>query len=453
MFQIIRQLFGEQRVTLPCYLCMLYSLVNPLDFRFMGPRMTGGEVVAIFGLFLLLPQIGRVNFKPLLLPFFVLALYALGVIVSDLLYHQNYMELFMRGFAKPMFIGMIALFFYICFSLAPRSILFYLYALPFAILIYVIRPPKDELMESTSQYAQFVTQFGPIFILWARFIGATLYAKSKLLASCAFFGIAPIMAMFGARSDALLCFMVGGVFVSLAFLKDPKRPRIHLSKTKLAAFAMAGMILLSAFYAFYVYAAPRGILGEMQQKKFTAQTQTEYGASPIGLVLAGRTETVALLIAGIENPIFGLGSWPVLSDYYYKAVAFTGDAKAIKRLLADGGGGRSSGHSRILGAWVTAGIFGAVFWLYLAFIVFKVMLRLIRDETLLSAWYIPTCIFFYWHWAFSPIGTGARQGAGIMIALYAAFLATNSIPQVRMRFYRECRLPGTQSIGSQMRRR
>ena len=81
MFQIIRQLFGEQRVTLPCYLCMLYSLVNPLDFRFMGPRMTGGEVVAIFGLFLLLPQIGRVNFKPLLLPFFVLALYALGVIV------------------------------------------------------------------------------------------------------------------------------------------------------------------------------------------------------------------------------------------------------------------------------------------------------------------------------------------------------------------------------------
>jgi hypothetical protein len=348
---------------------------------------------------------------------------------------------------------MIALFFYICFSLAPRSILFYLYALPFAILIYVIRPPKDELMESTSQYAQFVTQFGPIFILWARFIGATLYAKSKLLASCAFFGIAPIMAMFGARSDALLCFMVGGVFVSLAFLKDPKRPRIHLSKTKLAAFAMAGMILLSAFYAFYVYAAPRGILGEMQQKKFTAQTQTEYGASPIGLVLAGRTETVALLIAGIENPIFGLGSWPVLSDYYYKAVAFTGDAKAIKRLLADGGGGRSSGHSRILGAWVTAGIFGAVFWLYLAFIVFKVMLRLIRDETLLSAWYIPTCIFFYWHWAFSPIGTGARQGAGIMIALYAAFLATNSIPQVRMRFYRECRLPGTQSIGSQMRRR
>lgn len=453
MFQIIKQLIGEQRVTLPCYLCLLYSLVNPLDFRLLGPRMTGGEVVAACGLFLLLPQIGRVNFKPLLLPFFILALYALGVIVTDLLYHHNYVELFMRGFAKPLFIGMIALFFYICFSLAPRSILFYLYAMPFAILIYVIRPPKDEFTESTSQYALFVTQMGPIFIIWARFIGATLYAKSKLLASSVFFALAPFMALFGARSDALLCFMVGGVFVSLAFLKDPKRPRIHLSKAKIAAFAMAGTILLSTFYVFYVYAAPRGIIGEMQQKKFATQTQTEYGASPLGLILSGRTETVALLIAGLENPIFGLGSWPVLSDYYYKAVEYTGDAKAIKRLLADGGGGRSSGHSAILGAWVTAGIFGAVFWLYLAYIVAKIALRLIRDETLLTAWYIPGCIFFYWHWAFSPIGTGARQGAGVLIALYAAFLATNSIPEVRKRFYRECRLPGTQSIGSQMRRR
>ena len=94
-----------------------------------------------------------------------------------------------------------------------------------------------------------------------------------------------------------------------------------------------------------------------------------------------------------------------------------------------------------------------MFWLYLAFIVSKVMLRLIRDETLLTAWYIPACIFFYWHWAFSPIGTGTRQGAGIMIALYAAFLAANSIPEVRMRFYRECRLPGSRSIASQVRRR
>ena len=450
MFQVVRQIFSEQRVTLPCYLCMLYSLVNPLDFRLLGPRMTGGEVVAALGLFLLLPQIGKVNFKPLVFPFCILVLYAIGVILSDLVYHQNYLELFYRGFAKPIFIGMIALFFYICFSLAPRSILFYLYALPFAILIYVIRPPKDEFVESASQYAQFVSQFGPIFIIWARFIGASLYAKSKVLAAGAYFALIPIMGLFGARSDALLCLMAGGSFIAMAFLKDPRRARIHLSFAKIVGFGIIALMLLSSFYAFYVYAAPRGILGEMQEKKFATQTQGRFGASPLGLILSGRTETVALLIASVENPVFGLGSWPVLTDYYYDAVYYTGDSKAIKLLMASGGGGRSSGHSAILGSWATVGILGAVFWLYIAYAVYRIMLRLIRDETLITAWYLPMCFFFYWHWAFSPIGTGARQGAGIFIAMYAAFFAAKSIPEVRMRFYQECRLPGKRSIASQV---
>lgn len=439
-------MFKEMPVTLPCWLCLLYSLVNPLDFRLLGPRMTGGEVVAFLGLFLLLPQFGKVNFKPLAFPFLILILYGMGVILSDLVYHQNYLELFYRGFAKPIFIGAIALFFYICFSLAPRSILFYLYALPFAILIYVVRPPKDELNENISQYAQFVTQFGPIFIVWARFIGANLYAKSRLLAASVYFSLMPVMAIMGARSDALLCMMAGGSFVALSSLKDPRRPRIHLSFSKIAAFGAIALLLLSSFYAFYVYAAPRGLLGEMQEKKFATQTNGRFGASPLGLIMSGRTETMALVLAAADSPIFGQGSWPILTGYYYDAITYTGDQKAVKLLMASGGGGRSSGHSAIFGSWATVGVLGLLFWLYLAYVVYRIMLRLIRDETLLTAWYLPACFFFYWHWAFSPIGTGTRQGAGIFIAMYAAFFAANSLPQVRDRFYTECRLPGGPQI-------
>lgn len=442
MLKVFNQMFREQRVTLPCWLCLLYSLVNPLDFRLLGPRMTGGEVVAVLGLFLLLPQITRVNFKPLLVPMSILSLYAIGVICSDLIYHHNYIELFYRGFAKPLFIGMLALFFYICFSLAPRSILFYLYGIPLAILIYLIRPPKDEVLETATAYNLFVSQVGPVLIVWARFIGASLYARSKVMAALPFFALLPIMALFGSRSDALLCFLAGTAFVAMAFLKGRNRPRIRLTFAKLAGVGTVALLTISSFYVFYIYAAPSGLLGDMQKQKFAAQTQTRFGASPLGLFLSGRTEAVALGLAVVDNPLFGLGSWPILTDYYYKASEFSGDAKAIKRLLADGGGGRSSGHSAILGAWATAGILAAVFWLYLAYIVYRILLRLIRDETMLTAWYLPMIFFFYWHWAFSPIGTGARQGAGIYIAMYAAFFAANSIPAVRMRFYKECRLPG-----------
>lgn len=435
-------MFREQRVTLPCWLCLLYSLVNPLDFRFLGPRMTGGEVVAFIGIFLLLPSLGRINFKPLLLPFAILALYAIGVICSDLIYHNNYFELFYRGFAKPLFIIMIALFFYTCFSLAPRSILFYLYGIPLAILIYLIRPPKDEVLETATAYNLFVSQYGPVLLTWARFAGATLYSKSKLIAAIPFFALLPIMGLFGSRSDALLCFLAGSAFVAMAFLKDPRRPRMHLSFAKLSGVAAVVTIAISSFYVFYIYAAPSGLLGEMQKQKFTQQTQTRFGASPLGLLMSGRTEAVAMALAIKDSPVFGLGSWPVLTDYYYEAADYSGDSRAVKLLLASGGGGRSSGHSAILGSWTTVGFMGAIFWFYLAYVVYRIFLRLIRDETLLTAWYLPMIFFFYWHWAFSPIGTGARQGAGIFIAMYAAFFAASSIPSVRARFYRECRLPG-----------
>lgn len=446
MLKVTNQMFKEMPVTLPCWLCLMYSLVNPFDFRFLGARLTGGEVVAMLGLLMLLPQFPKVSFKPLLVPFTMIALYAVGVIACDV-YNDNYMELFIRGFAKPVVVGIICLFFYVCFSLAPRSLLFYLYALPIAVLVFIFRAPKDVLDEGyITDYNRFVSQYGPILIMWARFGGATVYAKSKLLAGGIYGLVFVVLALFSSRSDALLAFMTGAIFVVLAFIKDPRRARIRITTGKIALMGIVAVVLMSLFYSVYVIGAPRGYFGEMQREKYEKQTQTQLGASPVGLVLSGRTEAVALLLAGLDRPIFGLGSWPVLTDYYYDASAFSGDSKAVRLLLASGGGGRSSGHSAILGAWVTAGILGAVFWLYIAYVVYRIFLKLVQDETLATPWFLPTCIFFYWHWAFSPIGTGARQGAGIYLALYAAFFAAYSLPHLRARFYKECRLPGGAQI-------
>lgn len=451
MRQIYNQLFREP-LTLPCVLCLLYALLNPFDFRLIAARVTGGEAVALVGLLLLLPQFPKVSFRPLLVPFLMVVLYALGVVASDL-YNDNYFDLFMRGIAKPIFICMIMIFFYVCYTLAPRSILFYLYALPLAALVFIFRAPKDVLDEGyITDYNRFVSQYGPILIIWARFLGSLFYAKSKILVSGIYIALFVVLALFSSRSDALLAFLVAGVFGVLAFIKNPYRARIELTKGKLFACAIAGTLFLGAFYSLYAYAAPRGILGDVQQQKFAKQTQTHFGASPVGLVLSGRTEAVALFLAGLDNPIFGLGSWPILTDYYYDASAYSGDSQAVKLLLASGGGGRSSGHSAVLAGWVTAGILGVLFWLYLAYVVFRIFLRLIRDETLLTPWILPMCIFFYWHWAFSPIGTGARQSAGMFLALYAAFFSVKSIPHVRGAFYRQCRLPGYQAISKKMRR-
>jgi hypothetical protein len=95
---------------------------------------------------------------------------------------------------------------------------------------------------------------------------------------------------------------------------------------------------------------------------------------------------------------------------------------------------------------------GALFWLYIAYVVYRIFLKIMQDETLATPWFLPACIFFYWHWAFSPIGTGARQSAGIYLALYAAFFSTSSLAYIRGKFYQQCRLPGFRAIGGKVRR-
>ena len=286
MLKVTNQMFKEMPVTLPCWLCLMYSLVNPFDFRFLGARLTGGEVVAMLGLLMLLPQFPKVSFKPLLVPFTMIALYAVGVIACDV-YNDNYMELFIRGFAKPVVVGIICLFFYVCFSLAPRSLLFYLYALPIAVLVFIFRAPKDVLDEGyITDYNRFVSQYGPILIMWARFGGATVYAKSKLLAGGIYGLVFVVLALFSSRSDALLAFMTGAIFVVLAFIKDPRRARIRITTGKIALMGIVAVVLMSLFYSVYVIGAPRGYFGEMQREKYEKQTQTQLGASTVGLVLS-----------------------------------------------------------------------------------------------------------------------------------------------------------------------
>ena len=452
MSQIFNQMFREHRVTLPCWLCLLYALSNPFDFRLLGPRMTGGEVVASFGLVLLLPQFAKVNFRPLVVPIIMIILYALGAIVCDL-YHDNDLEFFMRGFAKPLFIGVICLFFYVCFSLAPRSLLFYLYALPLAVLVFIFRAPKDLLEESyIGEYKRFVSQYGPILILWARFGGSLGYAKSKLVPAVIYGVLFVVLASFSSRSDAMLAFVTGAIFLFLAFSKSRKRLRFKFSIRRGLLIAILIGVFVSIFYGAYIYGAPRGYFGDMQREKFATQSQTRFGTSPIGFIMSGRTKSVAALLAIADHPMLGLGSRPSLMNYYYEATSYSGDSKEIESLLHKGNFSYSSGHSSVLGAWLAAGIFGALFWLYLAYVVLRNLYKILQYETLATPWFLPAFIFFYWHWAFSPIGTGARQSAGIYLALYAAFFSASSLAYIRGQFYQQCRLPGVRTIGRRVRR-
>lgn len=429
-----------KKPALPCFLCFIYALVNPLDFRLMGMRVTGGEPIALIGIIILLQYLPIIPLRPIFRSVVIILLYIVGTAVSDLVIHQNHYELFLRGVAKPLFILMIFLFFYICFCLNPKSYKYYLYTAPFAILIYLIRPPKDEFEESVTVYNYFVSVIGPVLFLNVRLVSSVLYTKARLLSVLCFLALAPLMALYGSRSDAFLCILVAVIFFVVMLIKRTRYTG-GVGKGKMIFTGCVALLTILGIYNIYIFAAPKGYLGEMQMMKYERQTQTVFGNSPLGLILSGRTQSVALFLAGKENPIWGLGSWPDIYTYYVEALAYADNSLALDRFVDNVPYLHASGHSAVLGSWASCGIFGLIFWLYLAIKASVIFKNVIVNETLLTPWLIPACVMFYWHWAFSPIGTGARQGAGIFLALSAAFFSVKASDHVRAAYYEAFKIP------------
>src|SRR5207249_4985632 len=98
-----------------------------------------------------------------------------------------------------------------------------------------------------------------------------------------------------------------------------------------------------------------------------AQKYREESAGRFGVLLGGRPELFASSIAIADSPLIGHGSWP-------KDPKYTNDLLSVlsRNGYQPGGGLLYSiqhsdylipTHSFLFGAWVEAGLLGAVFWL------------------------------------------------------------------------------------------
>ena len=70
---------------------------------------------------------------------------------------------------------------------------------------------------------------------------------------------------------------------------------------------------------------------EEQQEKMLMQSRNVFGASPIGLLLSGRTQVYAAVLGVMDRPIFGFGSWrhDLTSAYVVEALAEVGTDPAV----------------------------------------------------------------------------------------------------------------------------
>jgi hypothetical protein len=122
--------------------------------------------------------------------------------------------------------------------------------------------------------------------------------------------------------------------------------------------------------------AKQGWFGDALRVKVEEQTSGD-----LGLLVGGRGLALAGLIAIANSPFIGIGSWQDGGEYVMemgKQLQEYGYSFSEQSIMADS---RATSHSHILGAWVEAGIWGAIFWAAVTGLVARQLLAVPwRDE-------------------------------------------------------------------------
>ena len=349
----------------------------------------------------------------------LLSIFVIAVIASDLI-NRNYFEFFIRGLARPVALGLNAFFFTLIILRSPRLLLYFLYGMvPGACLGYFQASQYFDLGVS-GDYKHFNAKVEPILRSGSVLCGVFLMRFHRLLPALFMFIPGVLVMVLGSRSGSIAYFMTAATLFYIWCLKGSARGRLQLNARFICSTFAVLLVGLSFAYFAYIYAAPSGIIGERQQEKFYDQSSTRFGVSPLGLIASGRAEVVAGVLAALDNPILGLGSWPNIGEYLTEAVDISGEEiseQQYQYFFTQ----RAAGHSIIIGTWFNNGTFALVFWLYFVLCMLRVLLFVIRRDNLLSPFVIYLCYELSWALLFSPLNLYGRLWVGLFAAMAICF--------------------------------
>ena len=249
---------------------------------------------------------------------------------------------------------------------------------------------------------------------WKFGVGPAISGLIVLLATCCYarglrFVSAGLLLLVGllnvfmlSRAAALVCVLAASFVGSQALLPQGiKRSATHTLMLPVA-------ILLGAFAITRTYAcaANRGLLGANARLEYQSQS-----SGTLGLLVGGRGDSLASIRAIMDSPIIGHGSWSTDSTYtLYLAhlMASLGYGNSPASIAIKRYGGLIPAHSHLLGAWVQAGVLGAVFWLWVYSLIIRGLRRLYTAGEPLTPLIAYFALLLAWDVLFSPYGFDRR---------------------------------------------
>ncbi len=379
-------------------LVFLIPLSGFIELHLVGRLFAPDMIMLVLSPFLMM-SMGRRLADPLPKMFIVLGLvWLLGQVVTDIVRHIPFHD-YARGWAKIAFTLINFCVIYLLINNRPRRIILYAAGLVGGgILGFYLNP--------NIYTAGHPWKFGvgwPLTLLII--ISAALFMDYRRQHRLLAIGLVAFAAAFnvymGFRSLGGICFLTTTYLILQLFWR---RRYAHAMRVKPRNIVLPGLVLVFAGFVVmeaYEHAAGSGLLGEASREKYEVQAMGKYG-----LLLGSRSEILVAGQAVMDSPLLGHGSWAKNWNYAELFVE-------LKHRLGYAAGsvnelGLIPTHSHIMGAWVEAGILGAIFWFWVLLLTVRTLASLYQTKTRLA----PLVVFFattlIWDVFFSPYGAERR---------------------------------------------
>lgn len=400
----------KYRFNIGDYLALFLPMIQPLQLNIIG-RLYIEEIFLLLLFPLLFSNRGKSLFtqwsRRIL---FLILLWLAGQILTDIIRSTPFTD-WSRGWSNIIFFMIDYCSFYMLLSNNRKRLL--LYATGWAIGLYLATRLQSDLMIDPSVAFKFAVA-QPLMILYGVFCSIAPMNNIKWLAPILFFILAMLDIYMNARSSAGVAFL-SSVYLFFSNIASSNKNHSYLfTFQKKFALSFAMLASIGILYVSYSYVASNGFLGKDAQAKFEEQDSGRYG-----ILLGGRPEIIVSSQAIIDSPIIGHGSWA--KDIKYTMMLFNLKALGYKLDEADMQTELESQliptHSHLMGAWVDAGILGAIFWFWILYLDGKTLLNLYLIPNDLRPLAVPLVIEFFWDILFSPFGADQRMIDAFMIIL------------------------------------
>lgn len=380
-------------------------------FRFVKIHIVGELFVGELLLIMLIPLVMIMGDRARLprsgVFILALALCWLGAQIATDLYVGTAFDDLVRGWSNISFLILGTTALVLLPAENDRKIWLYLGGWAVGGLLQVIIDPTDHQLVQPMKWG-----FAPALSTLAIVFLSMLQRKSEKLVIVGLVCLTLFSVVFTFRSSALINMGALTIYFLSGRIQN-WTTKSYLTRTLVAVPVFLGT-LFAGLLLFQVYDATvkSGVLGSKAQNKHVMQTGTD-----VGFLLSARGEVLISGLAIMESPIIGHGSWA--KDHHFASL-YVSLRRTLGQAAEEKDLERIPSHSHIMGAWVEAGIVGAMFWMCILAACIRVLISEITSPRKADILAVNLILAMIWGTLFSPFNGQSRYFLefGIMVLIF-----------------------------------